>query len=97
LILYYFRRIYISAAVVQDRGMIDTDFQPLKPEPILPCPFCGREPARVIEIDVGAWSAMCEVCGSNGPNSADEESAVHHWNERRTLAKNLGLMRTVAG
>ncbi|MEN6548927.1 MAG: Lar family restriction alleviation protein [Armatimonadia bacterium] len=62
---------------------------------LLPCPFCGAGPARVVgnasfsgvELQEGARGrhyVQCGTCGASALGSFHQQAAVDNWNTRAT-------------
>lgn len=58
------------------------------PTSALSCPFCGYTGRIAIRTEktttegVFMYSALCQRCGAQGPNSLVESAAAHAWNAR---------------
>lgn len=50
-------------------------------EPLLPCPFCGRETAKPKSSGRWGWFVGC-TCHAVGPNAESKEDAIKAWNTR---------------
>lgn len=48
----------------------------------LPCPFCGGEKVRPIEIDIYQWALLCCSCDARGPFAVCAQTALDTWNQR---------------
>lgn len=50
---------------------------------VSPCPFCGRDEAK-IERTLAFWYVICEIaCNACGPSAETPEEAARLWNERK--------------
>jgi Lar family restriction alleviation protein len=59
------------------------------------CPFCGANAAHLEELgDDTGFAGVCSGCGSTGPIGRGRLDAADRWNQRATLARNLGLLRS---
>lgn len=55
------------------------------PETLRQCPFCGSVDIAIYDYHDGpsaTTQATCDVCGSQGPDSVDEDEARKKWNKR---------------
>ena len=44
------------------------------------CPFCGSALHTTIEVDLGQWSVVCDLCNATGPMAWSQASATEKWN-----------------
>jgi Lar family restriction alleviation protein len=49
---------------------------------LLPCPFCGNDYLKVVQIDEHREAVECFVCNTTGPTAYSILKACEIWNER---------------
>lgn len=54
---------------------------PMNPDELLKCPFCGSDEISVISQPLFD-TARCSGCMAIGPAAGDKMMATHHWNRR---------------
>ena len=49
-----------------------------------PCPFCGGQAKRVIDMSIHKEVVMCSDCGARAPQTSKTTKVVADWNTRTT-------------
>jgi hypothetical protein len=57
------------------------------------CPYCAQSTRRLEKVGPDYWAVTCTKCFGTGPLGTSPRDAVSEWNNRKALAKNLGLLR----
>jgi Lar family restriction alleviation protein len=56
--------------------------------PCSPCPFCGYESLRIMEISE-SYRVICDCCCAAGPKMNNKDDAIARWNFREERSKNI--------
>ncbi len=65
-------------------------------EELLPCPFCGKSEALLVQQTGSQWSVCCGNCGVETIWIDGEKAAIARWNrraQRKPLKDALGPLR----
>lgn len=49
---------------------------------LLPCPFCGKEKAEVVEDFPNSYITECQFCRATSRRMYSPETAAKQWNKR---------------
>lgn len=58
--------------------------------PLMPCPFCGKEPSHVECMEYGSFAVWC-YCGATGPRHEDADAhadSLQAWDGTAALWNN---------
>lgn len=44
-----------------------------------PCPYCSDTNVVVLEVDIHAWTVVCDRCQASGPAMVTESIAIQAW------------------